>query len=388
MQCASGASGDMLLGALLDAGASLAAVRASVAAIGVEKVDITRQPVRRAGMVAIKAQVIVAETHHHRRWAQIRRLLVDAPLADEVRDRAVAVFERLAVAEGLVHGVPPEDVHFHEVGALDAIADIVGVCAAVEDLGLRHIGADTVGVGSGTVRTQHGLLAVPPPAVVALLSGTGVTITAGPAARELCTPTGAALLTTLVDHWGPMPAMRVERMGTGAGTADFAEAPNVLRVLLGDRLTGDDDTASAGSVLLEANVDDLDPRLWPAVIDRLIAVGADDAWLTPVLMKKGRPAHTVSALAAPELATAVRDVLFRETSTIGVRETAATKHALARTEGTVELDGHRVRVKYAWLGGAVVNAQPEYDDLAEVAAATGRPLKEILARAVGAADRP
>ncbi|GAA2580268.1 nickel pincer cofactor biosynthesis protein LarC [Dactylosporangium fulvum] len=386
LQCACGASGDMLLGALLDAGASLAAVRASIAALGVEGIDITLQPVRRAGMVAIKAHVITAESHHHRRWAEIRRMLEGTRLPDRVRERAVAVFERLAEAEGLVHGVPPEKVHFHEVGALDAIADIVGVCAAVEDLGLRHIGADTVAVGSGTVRTSHGLLPVPAPAVVSLLSATAATIAAGPVARELCTPTGAALLATLVDHWGPMPPMRIASSGTGAGTADFPEAPNVLRVLVGDRAMEDDDIPFVGSVLLEANVDDLDPRLWPAVLERLIAAGADDAWLTPVLMKKGRPAHTVSALTSPELAMAVRGALFRETSTIGVRETLVRKQALVRTEGTVELDGHRVRVKYAQLGGVVVNAQPEYDDLADVAATTGRPIKELLARAVSAVN--
>lgn len=382
IQCASGASGDMLLGALLDAGASLEVVRAAVAAVDVEPIAVSTERVRRAGLAALKAHVEVAETTHHRGWSDVARLLGQAPLAEPVRERALAVFERLARAEATVHGVGLDEVHFHEVGALDAIADVVGVCAALHDLGIERVGADAVAVGSGTVRTSHGVLPVPVPAVVELLGAVGAPVVAGPAARELCTPTGAAVLATVVETWGPLPAMRLTGSGVGAGTADLPGSPNVLRVLVGELLAEADGPAATDVLQVEANVDDLDPRLWPAVLERLLAAGADDAWLTPILMKKGRPAHTVTALVAGERLEAVRDVLFRETSTIGLRTSPARKLALPRTETVVEVLGHPVRIKEARLGGEVVNRQPEYDDVLAVASATGRPVKEVLALAL------
>ncbi|MGP4111495.1 nickel pincer cofactor biosynthesis protein LarC [Streptomyces sp. 4N509B] len=382
-QCASGASGDMLLGALLDAGASLDAVREAVGAVRTEGIEITTEPVRRAGLAALKAHVHTADSHHHRGWSDIRRLLQEAGpgLAAPVRDRALATFHRLAEAEARAHGLPLDEVHFHEVGALDAIADVVGVCAALHDLGVDRVGADTVAVGSGTVQTSHGRLPVPVPAVVALLGGVNAPVTGGGVERELCTPTGAALLATFVQDWGPVPAMRLTGAGAGAGTADIPRAPNVLRVVLGDRLDRPAPRAPEATVVLAANVDDLDPRLWPVVLDRLLAAGADDAWLTPILMKKGRPAHTVSALVRTDRRAAVRETIFRETSSIGVRETPATKHALDRTETTTEVAGHPVRLKVAWLAGEPVNVQAEHDDLLAAATATGIPVKELLRRA-------
>lgn len=386
IQCASGASGDMFLAALVDAGAPLATVRAAVDAVGVDGIELDEERVRRGGMAALKVHVRTRETHHHRGWTQIRDLLTAAGpgLTAPARDRALRAFRLLAEAESRVHGVPLDDVHFHEIGALDAIADIVGACAALDALGAGRVTADRVAVGSGTVRTEHGTLPVPVPAVVDLLAAAGATTFAGPAERELCTPTGAALLAAVVDEWCPQPAMRVTGTGTGAGTADLANAPNVLRVLFGTEQYGGHAAAvpERAAVLLETNVDDLDPRLWPEVLSRLIRAGADDAWLTPILMKKGRPAHVLAALAVPAVADAVRTTIFAETSAIGVRTSAVGKHALPRTEEVVEVAGNAVRVKIAWSGGERVNAQPEYDDLLAAAAASGLPVKTVLADAL------
>lgn len=385
-QCASGASGDMLLGALVSAGASIDAIRAGVDAVGVEPIALEVSAVRRGGMAATKVDVVVAESHHHRTWTDVDRLLQAAGpgLGADARDLARAVFARLAAAEARMHGMPVEDVHFHEVGALDSIADVVGVCVAVRDLALDRIGADAVAVGSGMARTSHGRIGVPVPAVVDLLAEVEAPIRPGVVERELCTPTGAALLAELVDVWGPVPAMQLAGHGVGAGTADPVESPNVLRVLFGEFADAPSGPRRSEIVTIAANVDDLDPRVWPEVLMRLLDAGADDAWLTPIVMKKGRPAHTVQALVAPERAAAVRETLYRETSTIGVREWFGHKHALSRDERVVMVHGHSVRVKDAWLRDELVNTQPELDDVAAVAAAVGLPLRRVLQDAVTA----
>ncbi|WP_408897297.1 nickel pincer cofactor biosynthesis protein LarC [Nocardioides sp. R1-1] len=390
VQCASGASGDMLLGALLDLGASLELVRAAVDAVAPEPVTIEVERVRRAGFAALKAHVGTDESHHHRGWRAVRGLIEGAgpALTQGARERALAAFRGLAEAEARAHGVAVDDVHFHEVGALDAIADIVGVCAALDELGVVALHAETVAVGSGSVETSHGRLAVPVPAVVGLFAGTDAVLVPGAVARELCTPTGAALLVSEVRSWGPPPAGRVLAAGAGAGSADHAEAPNVVRAVL---LETDEVKAApvtrTSAVVVSANVDDLDPRLWPLVLDALLAAGADDAWLTPIVMKKGRPAHQVAALCVPEAVAAVRDCLLRETTTIGVRVAGVEKHAAPRTERVVAVHGHRVRVKEAGTGGTRLTRQPEFDDIARVARETGRSAREILQAAHDAAAR-
>ena len=389
VDASSGASGDMLLGALLGAGVPVEVLQHAVDAVAPEPVALGVEAVARHGFAATRCHVELADSAHHRTWRDVRGLLDAAPLAAPVRDLAVRTFERLAVAEATVHGSDPLDVHFHEVGALDAIADVVGVCAGFVHLGAGAVVVSPVAVGSGTVRTAHGTLPVPPPAVVQLLRG--VPSYAGPQgapAMELCTPTGAALLTTLATAWGPQPAMSVGAVGVGAGGRDPAGHANVLRLLVGrsaevSRVPGPapDDAAP---LLIETNVDDLDPRVWPAVIAALLAAGASDAWLTPILMKKGRPAHTLSVLVAPARAAAVRATIFRQTSTIGLREQPVGKHALSREMVSVDVDGHRVAVKLARHDGELVNAQPEYDDVARAAAALDRPVATVLAEAVAA----
>jgi pyridinium-3,5-bisthiocarboxylic acid mononucleotide nickel chelatase len=384
--CEAGASGDMFLGALIDAGAPLDVMQAAVDAIGVEHVGLRVRQVTRAGLAATQVEVHTPRSDVVRTWGNIRGLLESAELEDAVSVRALDVFARLARAEGIAHRVSPDQVHFHEVGALDAIADVVGTCAGLHALGVERAHASPVAVGSGMVRSEHGLLPVPAPAVLSLLAEADAPIHAGPVALEMCTPTGAALLAATVTAWGGLPPMRVRASGSGAGVRDHDEVPNVLRLVLGEPFDVAVEGGSLGEELvLEANVDDLDPRLWPAILSTLLAAGASDAWLTPILMKKGRPAHTLSVLTTGEHADAVRRVVFTESSTIGLREHRVAKRALVREMRSVTVDGVAIGVKVAMLGDEVVNVAPEYDDVVAAAARLGRPVKVVLAAALAAA---
>jgi uncharacterized protein (TIGR00299 family) protein len=295
-----------------------------------------------------------------------------------VEPAAIAVFRRLAEAEARVHGIRPDDVHFHEVGALDAIADVVGCCAALADLGITTVSASPVALGSGAVRAHHGRLPVPAPAVAELSRGWQVS--AG-GAGELATPTGMALVRTFADVCEPLPAMRLDSVGVGAGSRDPADRANVVRVL-----TGVPTHRSAEAlILLEANVDDLDPRLWPGVLSGLMDLGAGDAWLTPILMKKGRPAHTLSVLCREDLADAARDRIFRDTSTLGIRHSGRGRVALDRELVEVPVgDGH-VRLKIGSRDGVVLQAMPEFEDVAALAREQGRPERVVLREALAAA---
>lgn len=390
-----GVAGDMLLAALLDAGASLDAVVASVEAVLPATVRLELREVSRAGLRAAKLDVVkLAEDSHHREWTTIRGLLAAADLPEPVRGSATAVFQALAEAEGRAHGVDPEQVHFHEVGAWDSIADVVGVCAALHDLGIAGLGCGVVGLGSGTVRVAHGEMPVPVPAVVELSKGWPV-LAGG--RGELATPTGMALVATLARPSAEVPAGVIEAVGVGAGSRDDPERPNVVRVLVGRfaALTdagGPTDARREEALVLAANVDDLDPRLWPGVLSRLLAAGAADAWLTPILMKKGRPAHTLSVLCSVESAPELRSLVFELVPTLGVRESPVTKWMLDRRWETVTVSGGTVRIKLGLLDGRVVTATPEFEDVAAVAAAAGRPQREVMAEADAAAaallDRP
>ncbi len=384
-----GASGDMLLGALVGAGVPLGVLADAVDKVAPGQVRLGEERVRRGGFAATRCHVEVADDAPHRTWRDVERLLDGAGLHEDVRSLAHDVFSRLAEAEARVHGTEPAEVHFHEVGALDAIADVVGVCAGIVHLALDQVVVSPVSVGGGTVRSEHGLLPVPPPAVAELLRG--VPSRGGPVDVELCTPTGAALLTTLADAWGPQPAMVTASLGSGAGGRDPEDHVNVLRLLVGTVAPGATTAAPAagGAVLMETNVDDLDPRLWPPAIAALLAAGASDAWLTPILMKKGRPAHTLSVLVAADRADGVRREVYRQTSTIGLREQVVGKHELTREMDTVEVRGRSVAVKVARLepGGEVLNAQPEFEDVAAAARALDVPVKSLMAEAVAAAQR-
>jgi pyridinium-3,5-bisthiocarboxylic acid mononucleotide nickel chelatase len=383
LDCGAGASGDMFLGALAGAGVDLDVMRAAVDALGVEPVGLRVEAVSRHGLAATRGHVDVPDVAVDRRGRSIRSLIEDAALDGDAKARALAAFGRLAAAEAAVHGIDVDEVHFHEVGALDSIADVVGASAGLAVLGLDELTASTVTVGGGTVRGSHGSIPLPAPAVLKVLAAAGAP-SVGAVPYEACTPTGAALVAANASAFGPMPEMVPERVGMGAGGRDPEERANVLRLVVGQGSA----RASARPVVIETNVDDLDPRLWPPALAALLEAGASDAWLTPILMKKGRPAHTVHVLCRAEAVPGVRAALVRHTTTIGMRSYAVDKYALERRYDHVEVDGHRIGVKAALDGDEVVNVSVEYEDAVAAAAALGRPVKQVIAQATGlAAER-
>jgi len=402
IDASAGVAGDMLLGALVDAGADLAACQAAVDAVVPGAVRLRRSEVVRAGLRAAKVDVdVLVDDPPHRTWATVRALLEAADLAGPVRDGALAVFERLAEAEGRVHGVPASDVHFHEVGALDAVADVVGTCAALHALGVTTLVTSPVALGSGTARAAHGSLPVPVPAVLELARGWDV-LSGG--SGELATPTGVALLTALAQGSGPLPALRVEASGVGAGTRDTPGRANVVRVVLGSPAPlsptplsptprPDASARRETAVLLETTVDDLDPRVWPDVLAHLLAVGALDAWLTPVLMKKGRPGHVLSVLSGPLDADVLVDAVLGHTSTLGVRRNTVERDVLERAWVQVALASGStagpvsgsVRVKVGHRAGVVVQAMPEFTDVQALAHDWRQPVAQVLVLARAAA---
>ena len=388
VDASAGVAGDMLRGALVDAGADLAAVQADVDAVVPGAVRLRAHPVLRAGQRATKVDVEVqTEDLPHRRWRDIEAMLGRAELAAPVRERALRAFGRLAEAEARVHGIAVADVHFHEVGALDSIADVVGVCAALHLLGVTSVSGGPVAVGSGRARTAHGDIGVPVPAVVELVAGWRV-LAGG--TGELATPTGAALVVALGERCEDLPPLLLDGSGSGAGSKDDPTRANVTRVLLGTRAAADAAAAPPTTTsILEANVDDLDPRLWPGVLERLLVAGALDAWLVPILMKKGRPAHTLTVLVEPERAPALTDLVFAETSTLGVRRSEWSRTVLDRgwVDVVLELPGTpeaRVAVKVASRQGRVVQATPEFDEVAALAERAGLAPSAVLDRAVAA----
>lgn len=376
-----GVAGDMLLGALLDAGADLAYVRAQVSTVVPGQLTVDVSSAHRAGLRAAKATVtqLVADPTA-RTWSDVRNLLDAAGLDAGVHRAASAVFARLADAEATVHGIEPADVHFHEVGALDAIGDVVGVCAAVHDLAVESITVSPIALGAGTVVSAHGTLPVPAPAVLELTRGWPVT---GGGEGELATPTGVALVTGLAHAAGPLPSLIVDRVGVGAGTRERDGRANVVRVVLGSAAPAA--PAQDVEVVIEANVDDLDPRAWPSVLAALLDAGARDAWLSPILMKKGRPAHTLHVLAAAASAETLRALVVEHTSAIGTRSHPVDKHALARTWQVVDVGGEQVRVKIAHAGGRITQVSAEFDDAAAAAGRLGRPVAQLLAESQRAA---
>ncbi|SOC55107.1 nickel pincer cofactor biosynthesis protein LarC [Ornithinimicrobium cerasi] len=383
VDASAGVAGDMLLAALLDAGADLASVRSAVAAVLPGEVELRTEPVLRAGQSALRVLVGATGMPPERTWADLRARLVAADLDPRVRALALPAFELLAEVEATVHGVAVEQVHFHEVGAWDSVADLVGVCAAVVDLGVDRVTCGQIGLGSGSVRTQHGLMAVPVPAVLGVLAASGLPVAADDGlAGECATPTGVALLAVLVESPAPGPVGRVLGVGVGAGTRDTRGRANVTRVVLcspvggGGREGGDLPVESL--VEVAATVDDLDPRVWPEVVAALLARGALDAWTAPVLMKKGRPGTVVTALVAPGDRPAVVDVLLAHTSTLGVRWHEVRRAALHRSWRDLDVLGDTVRVKLGHRGGRIVSATPELEDCRALASRTGTPLRVVL----------
>ena len=381
--CRSGASGDMVLGALVDAGAPLEVLQAAVDAVGVEPIELSAQPVQRQGLAATLVRVRAEAAAVVRTWANVRDLLG----AGRPRRAGAGAGPRRLRPAGRRRGPgPPRGARSRCTSTRWGRSTPWPTSSARRPAWPRSASPRRSPrrwpLGGGMVRAAHGRAAVPGPAVLALLADVGAPVRGGPVPYELCTPTGAAILASAAGSWGDLPAMAVSAVGVGAGARDVEDAPpNVLRIVLGERAAAGGGFDGGAAVVLETNVDDLDPRLWPAVLARLLEAGASDAWLTPILMKKGRPAHTLHVLAAPELAEVLARVVFAETSTLGLRVASVGKRALARGGLVVEVGGRPVRVKTGLLGGAVVNAQPEWDDVAAAAAVLGRPAKDVLAEA-------
>jgi len=385
--CFSGASGDMILGALLDAGLPLEEVRRALGSLAVDREAVWTERVRRAGVSATKLHVRGecgaghdhAHAHPHRTLGEIAGLIDASALSPAGKARAKALFGRLADAEAAVHGTSPDRVHLHEVGALDSIVDIVGAVYGLEALGVDEIVASPLNVGSGTIACAHGVFPVPGPATVRLLEG--APIYAGTQQAEMVTPTGALLVTAYADRFGPLPPMRVRQVGYGAGAREFPDMPNLLRVLIGE---ADAAGPAARVVVIEAEIDDMNPQIFGVLMDRLLAAGALDVFYTSIQMKKNRPGTLLSIVAPPEQRDALTALVFRETTTIGVRYAEMQRECLDRETVSVDTPVGRVRIKVARRDGAVLNAAPEFDDCVRLAAESGTPVKDVQAAAMKA----
>jgi uncharacterized protein (TIGR00299 family) protein len=367
----SGISGDMTVGALIDAGADSAALVRALDSLGTGA-SFRFEKTTRLGIAASKFYVEGGDSKHHRHLKDILELIGKADLSDRAKQNSVAVFQRLGEAEAKVHGIPLTKVHFHEVGAVDSICDIVGACAAFDLLHVDAIHSSPLNVGSGTVNTEHGILPVPAPATAELLAGKPI-YARGPAV-ELTTPTGAAIAVTLAAGFGAMPALTITGTGYGAGDKDFKEHANVLRVLIGDASGAAESTTVA---VLEANIDDSTPQVLGYAMERLLEAGALDVTLEYVLMKKSRPGTLIRVIARPEDREQLAQVLFAETTTLGLRIHSAERRVKARRIQEVDTPHGKVKIKIAGDG----SFSPEYEDCRTLARATGVPLKEILAEA-------
>ncbi len=367
----SGISGDMTVGALLDAGADWKTLETALKSLNLEA-SFRLEKTKRKGIAASKFSVDYQEQKKHRHLPHIERIIGAGNLSEKARSNAIAVFRRLSEAEAKSHDVPIEKVHFHEVGAVDSICDIAGACVALDSLGIDEVHASKINVGSGTVETEHGTLPVPAPATAELLRDKPV-YSAGPQ-TELTTPTGAALLSTLAKGFGPMPSLKILAQGFGAGDKDFPMQANVLRVLIGE---GSNAAESTSVTILEANIDDSTPQVLGYAMERLLEAGAFDVTLTPIFMKKNRPATLISVITVPELADDFAAVLFSETSTLGIRMLQAERRVLARSVAEVKTDYGTVRVKYNEHG----NFAPEYDDCRRAAMDKGVPLRTVISEA-------
>jgi uncharacterized protein (TIGR00299 family) protein len=365
-----GIAGDMALGALLDAGADIGYVYKVLAELPIDGFNLEARSVHRGGLTATLADVRTADQAHHRHYVEIVQMLDSASLPTRVKQRSLLVFARLAEVEGALHGVTPAEVEFHEVGSLDAVVDIVGTCAALESLGVDEVMSGPVALGHGTVNAAHGPLPNPAPAVAALLVGKPVV--GRDIASELTTPTGAALLAALATHWGAMPSMQLVATGLGAGQRDPIDRANVTQVMIGTR----GGSQSEMLTVLEANVDDATGEVLADVVARLLDAGALDAWLTPIVMKKGRPATTVHVLATGTDTAALRQLLAEHSGSLGVRSHQIERWSTERHLESVVVDGHEIAIKVTGY-----RAKAEFDDAARAAQASGRPVRDVIAEA-------
>lgn len=382
----SGVSGDMTVGALLSLGVELERLRSELAVLPLGGYALRAGEKLVHGIRACKFDVDVAahehgDSHPHRAYADIRAMLTGSALQPRVRETALAIFARLAEAEGRVHGVPADAVTFHEVGALDSIVDIVGTAIGLAALDVESVYVSSLPLGSGTVTSQHGTIPVPAPATVELLRGFAVRV--GDGSGELVTPTGAAIVATLARRGAALPPMSIDAIGYGAGTRTLADRPNLLRLLLGHATAA----AAAGDDLIEiaTNIDDTSPELYEHVMEQLFAAGARDVWLAPAQMKKNRPGTVLHVLAEPAAHEALAALVLRETSAIGLRFHLVRRVVLPREQITVGTEYGAVQVKIAHAADGTINVAPEYDDCRRIARERGVPLKVVYQAAIAAA---
>ena len=378
--CFAGISGDMVLGALVDAGADLRVIEAELRKLGLEGWSISAGKVKRGAISATHVKVESTEDHHHRGLSIILGRIDTANLAPRAAERARKIFTRLAEAEAKVHQIPVDQVHFHEVGAVDSIVDIVGSAIGFELLGIDEFACSSFDIGAGQVKTAHGLLPVPAPATAELLRG-APTYSSG-IECELVTPTGAAIATTLATRYAEIPKMTLRAIGYGAGSADLKEKANVMRLLIGEsEVSEPGEHWDAPISVIETNLDDMSPQIYGYFVDRALAAGALDVFSTSVLMKKSRPGLLVTLLCEHSNLSRLMDLIFRETTTIGVRTYEVRRKTLDRELVPIATPFGDVRVKVSRMNGTVLNATPEFEDCQRIAAARGIPLKQVIAAA-------
>jgi pyridinium-3,5-bisthiocarboxylic acid mononucleotide nickel chelatase len=370
--CFSGISGDMTLGALIDAGVDPAAIRSVLDSFGLP-ITMEVSKVKRNGFAATRVEIVAPDQEEYRFLPDVEAILAKSTMTQRQRDLALKIFHKLAVAEATAHGMPLEKVHFHEVGALDSIADIAGAAVALDLLGVERITCRSVPPGSGTVKCAHGLMPVPTPATALLLQG--VPLATSPVKAELVTPTGAAILATVVNEYTDQPTMTIERTGCGAGKRDPWESPNILRVFVGNATR---QAASDIVAVLETNLDDVSPEVIGYCVDQLFAAGALDVFTIPVQMKKNRPGTLLTVLASPDRAEEMEAIVFRETGTFGIRRSTTMRSKLEREPVTVETPWGPVKAKKGWRAGLAI-VTPEYEDCARVARTHGVALREVYA---------
>jgi pyridinium-3,5-bisthiocarboxylic acid mononucleotide nickel chelatase len=382
--CFAGASGDMTLGALVDVGVDQHALVEQLKSLGLAGWKIDFEKSDRSGISATYARVQTAHEHAHRHLADILKIIYESGLNDRVKDRAARIFSRLAEAEGRVHNQPVEKIHFHEVGAVDAIIDVCGAAIGFDLLGVERFVCSPLRVGTGMTEMAHGRFPIPPPAVAELLKGKPVY--AGDLEGEFVTPTGAAIIATVCEGFGPMPPMTIEASGYGAGTREHKNFPNVLRLLLGET-EGASAAGDESLLMIETNIDDMAPQLFGHVIERALELGALDCYLTPVQMKKSRPGMLLSILCRPDDREKFLQLLFAETTTIGARSYQVWRRALARETVRVETQFGPIHVKVAYTHNGDVNAMPEFEQCREAARKAGVALRVVQDAARGAYSR-
>jgi pyridinium-3,5-bisthiocarboxylic acid mononucleotide nickel chelatase len=383
--CFSGISGDMTLGALVDAGCAVEHLRRELRGLEVPGWELTAEKVWKNGMAATHVKVNTEDQLKHRSLGAILEILKNSRLESVVRERSGAIFQRLGQAEARVHDVPLEKVHFHEVGAVDAIIDIVGACIGFHALGIARFACSALNVGGGTVKMAHGILPVPAPATANLLQGKP-TYSNGEQ-QELVTPTGAAIVSTLCDSFGPQPPMSVSAIGYGAGTADLEGQPNVVRIMIGEAA----ERAVAGFdeeiAVIEANLDDMNPQIYGYFLEKALGAGALDVYTTPVQMKKNRPGTLLTVLCKPQETNQLMSLIFAETTTFGTRTYRAQRRVLPREWVRVATEFGEVRIKVSRVNGRILHVAPEYDDCRKLAVEKNVPLQRVIAEAMRKYER-